>query len=251
MKKKKPVKFMQREAVVLTQELKDKCEARTKEIFELAKKLWKIKYVMPTITYDLKSLTCGMAHTGKNLLRFHPIFLAENPSDYLLETVPHEVAHLLVPLVGPILRKKHGWPEGKYHGHGNEWRAIMVAIGRGPKPGQTWKDVIKHAYDPSSIPITPRRKHGPRKPGGKKVGEIIAKIKTLKPDELEALKERLGLDMDGLMEMLMPPTPEEIAAQAESHELHMVLASKFPTKRGDSVSVAGWARNVILKKKVD
>lgn len=240
-KKKKKVEFLERETVVLTEELKKKCEDRVKETIALAKKLWKVQLPMPEIRYDLKSLCGGLAMPGVNRLRFHPIYLVENETDYITETVPHEVAHLIVRHVAPILRKKH--PElgdGKVRGHGKEWQMVMQALGRGPREGQTWKDVIKHQYDPSSIQLPARKKLGPRKPGGKAVGDIIAKIKGLKPEELEALKLRLGFEIDPEAE----PTEEDLLFHRDMINLVDVL-NNFNNVKGKALTPPGRACEVI------
>lgn len=239
---KKKIKFMEREAVVLTDELKKQCEDRVKETLALAKKLWKVKMAMPEIRYDLKSLCCGMAYPAMNLLRFHPIFLVENETDYIRETIPHEVAHLLVPIVGPILRQKHpNLGSGKIMSHGQEWRMIMEALDRGPKEGQNWKDVIKHVYDPSSIQLPVRKKHGPRKPGGRAVGEIIAKIKGLKEEELAALKSRLGFDIN----LEAEPSVEQLLFEKEFTKLIMVVEQYPDVRSANSYTPAGHAIDVI------
>jgi predicted SprT family Zn-dependent metalloprotease len=242
-KKKKQIKFMEREAVLLTDELKAKCEARVKETLDACNKKWKLKLGMPEIRYDLKTLTCGMAMPSLNVLRFHPVFLVENESDYILETIPHEVAHIATKHVAPILRKENpSLGNGKVMAHGQEWRIVMEFLDRGPKPGQTWKDVIKHVYDPSSIQLPVRKKHGPRKPGGRKVGEIIAKIGTLNEEEMEALKQRLGFDIS----LEAEPTVEQLMMEKEFRQLGELLSKKFPTIRSASVfSPCGHAVEVI------
>lgn len=223
MKKTKKVKFLEREAVVLTEELKKQVEARVKETLDACNKKWKLKLAMPEIRFDLKSLCAGIAMPGFNVLRFHPIYLVENETDYIRETVPHEVAHIVAKFVAPLLRKEDpSLGNGKLMSHGKEWRIVMEFLGRGPKDGQSWKDVIKHVYDPSSIHLPPRKKLGPRKPGGRKVGEIIAKIGTLKPDELEALKQRLGFEIGQHQ-----PSEQEIILNHEFSQLAKLVGTKF------------------------
>lgn len=259
-RQKKPVVFLKREHIVLTKELKAKVEARVKETIELAEKIWGFKLPMPDIRYDLKSRVAGMAYPAWNRLRFHPIFLVENERDYLTETVPHEVAHLLVPHIGPKIRaamiKAGKLPKAvadkKFMSHGNEWQAIMLGLKRGPRKDQTWKDVIKHVYNPSSIDMPVRKKHGPRQPGGRKVGEILLRIKGLNEEELEALRQRLGAGFEiKLGEKERPPTPQEIQAAKEHHELMQLLRGEYNHWRPhDVASYAGWANNVITHLEV-
>jgi predicted SprT family Zn-dependent metalloprotease len=244
MKKKaaKQINYLKREQVVLTPELKAEVEVEVKKAVDFANKVYKSDLAYPDIKWDLRSRVGGMAIYAFNRLRFHPVFAAENPKDYKKQTVWHEVAHL-------VARHVYKTPKNpkakKVMSHGEEWREVMVKFGRGPKPGESWDTVIKHIYNPASLALPERKKLGPRKPGGRKVGEIIARMKTLTPEEMDALKERLGMEIN--IAEPQPPSPLEIKAQAESGRLRELLLDHFThiqPPRG-TVSTAGWAMAVI------
>lgn len=240
---KKPVKYMKRENVVLTQDHKDRVLARLEEVQQKVKKLWGKDVPIPTVTYDLKGLVAGLAYAHQNKIRLHPIFLCENESDYIYDTVAHEYAHIIV-------HHTHTVPKGKKKimAHGAEWQDVMSKIGLGPKAGKSWADVIKHKYNPSSIEQKPKRKYGPRKPGGRTVGELMLKIKKLSAAELTALCNRLGVQMASGAAFAEPAplTDREIKAWQEERKLNNLLHEDFThLVPQNTVSTAGWAQHVI------
>ena len=243
----KKTKMLPSETVVLTPELKEQVNARITECIKMAKELWDVDVTFPIVRYDIKTHMGGLCYQTKHLIRLNPI-LVENVTDYIQETVAHEIAHLIVPYV--FKKPKEG--RAKILSHGPEWQEIMVGLKIGPKPGQTWKDVNKHKYDTSSIELPPRKKHGPRKPGGRKVGEILLKIGTLNEEEMAALVERLGVPIN-IVKVAEPViTPEDIIAVRESNQLRELLYNVFADIAPEKGTLAGWAICAIkdLKEKV-
>lgn len=233
-------KFLKREAIVLTKELKEEVNDRVMECLGAAKRIWGVTIEMPEIRFDIKTHLGGMAIPVMRRLRFNPIFLVENPQDYIRETVGHEVAHLIVP---HVYKKPIDPEQTKIMSHGKEWRVIMEGLGIGPKEGETWKDINKHVYDVSSIEIAPKKKHGPRKPGGRKVGEIMMRIDALSDEEREALSTRLGMAVNKSQSSAdRPLTKQELLAQKEGDALHSLLVNEFADiSQHNTVSLAGWA----------
>lgn len=73
----------------------------------------------PVIKYDLKGHTAGWA-IGGHTIRLNAALL-NNPryvDDMIEQTVPHEVAHIIV---------HQRWPRAK--GHGREWQHVMHRLG--------------------------------------------------------------------------------------------------------------------------
>lgn len=69
----------------------------------------------PEIRFDLTGKTAGQAERTGRFVRFNQVLLRENTEDFLAQTVPHEVAHVVVAQVyGPDTRP-----------HGREWKAVM------------------------------------------------------------------------------------------------------------------------------
>lgn len=247
----KKTPFIPRETVLLTKELKQKVEKQIRLCNARAKKLWNIDVEMPEVRYDLKRLVAGQAISRRtseghvHKLRLHPVFLVENVKDYIEETVTHEMAHIYCSILHPST------PTRRVESHGNEWKKIMVALGVGPKPGQDWKRVIQSFYNPASLDIPEKRKYGPRKPGGRKVGDILALIKKLNKEEVAALELRLGIsikDIDGAQVAPPPrkPTKRELLTEQEYHGLLEKLQSEYFDERpAKSVSIYGWAKHVI------
>lgn len=86
----------------------------------------------PKLLFDLKGTQiAGMALTGykspaqlEQWVRFHPDLMQRYPVRMIQQTVPHEIAHLVV-----------DWylPRGT-EPHGPEWMMVMVYFGRPPRP---------------------------------------------------------------------------------------------------------------------
>ncbi|QFU00591.1 hypothetical protein FIU83_02930 [Halomonas sp. THAF5a] len=70
----------------------------------------------PRVWLDLRGRSAGQAHFGRGGLRFNPVLLDENRLAFLVEVVPHEMAHWLV----------HHLEDGpRARPHGREWQTVM------------------------------------------------------------------------------------------------------------------------------
>jgi SprT protein len=81
------------------------------------------------ISFDLGGQTAGMAwwnSNGKFRIQFNPYLLEENFVDFINDTVPHEVAHLIANEFF-----KEMWPKGC--DHGSLWKFVMVKFGKNPE----------------------------------------------------------------------------------------------------------------------
>lgn len=67
----------------------------------------------PQIAFDLRGTRAGCA-SADGRIRLNPVLLRENPADFLVQTLPHEVAHWIV----------FRWRPGAAP-HGAEWRQVM------------------------------------------------------------------------------------------------------------------------------
>ena len=105
---------LQRQAVVLT-----------RQFLALAARLFGSALVAPSIRFDLRGQSAGQfRETGRGglLIRYNSLLLERHPQEFLSQTVPHEVAHLVVfNLLGPRVPP-----------HGHEWRAVMATFGARP-----------------------------------------------------------------------------------------------------------------------
>ena len=96
---------------------------------------------MVEIVFNLTGRTAGqMCPEGyQNLwgvkFRFHPVLLAENFEDYMVRTVPHEVAHH----IDWIMNGGRWVKRGRGSAHGNQWKGIMTRLG--------YENSRCHSYD--------------------------------------------------------------------------------------------------------
>jgi SprT protein len=65
---------------------------------------------------DLRGRSAGQAHFGRGGLRFNPVLYDENRETFLVEVVPHEMAHWLVHHLEDCHRARP---------HGCEWQVVM------------------------------------------------------------------------------------------------------------------------------
>lgn len=86
----------------------------------------RLRLPQPVVRFDLKGLAAGQAHTQprglrrrRDVIRLNPTLLARHPREMLEETVPHEVAHL-------VIGRRYGRRAAP---HGPEWRSLMAAFG--------------------------------------------------------------------------------------------------------------------------
>lgn len=95
-------------------------EARTRTL------LGRIERPRIEIRFDLRGKSAGQVRIclgGRSLIRYNLELLKRGGGDFLAETVPHEVAHVLAyQRHGPGIRP-----------HGPEWRRIMCALGAEPR----------------------------------------------------------------------------------------------------------------------
>ena len=167
--------------VLLSGELREKVEARVREVLELAKAKYKMEFQFPTIRYDIKSWMGGLAYPGKNLIRLNLILLVENEQEYIKHTVAHEVAHLVARKA--FTKRIDGKPK-RIMPHGPEWKDVMATFGI---PAD-----VKHSFDCSSI----ERNRSPRT-------SRVVKIRTGTVDRLLSRIAKLTIDqryelMDGI-----------------------------------------------------
>ena len=71
----------------------------------------------PTLRFDVRGKTAGMAYGQLNLIRLNPRLLEENPDIFFTEVIPHELCHLLA-------HRLHG----KVKPHGHEWKTLMRTL---------------------------------------------------------------------------------------------------------------------------
>ncbi|MDU0354933.1 SprT-like domain-containing protein [Paraglaciecola aquimarina] len=81
-------------------------------------------FILPKVHFTQKGKIAGSARLQTNELRFNPILLQDNLSNFLDEVVPHEVCHLLAFSLF-----------GKVRPHGKEWKTLMMQLFNLPGSG--------------------------------------------------------------------------------------------------------------------
>jgi SprT protein len=76
-------------------------------------------YVKPTVTFNLKGTTAGLAWPTKIKLNTELLHNPEHYEEMLLQTLPHEIAHCIV-----FQRYGH-----RAQAHGYEWKQVMRLFG--------------------------------------------------------------------------------------------------------------------------
>ncbi len=109
-----------------TYSMSEPLNTRVEDCFLQAESFFKRPFKRPTISLKLRGQKAGVAHLHENLLRFNPQLYRENSEDFLRQTVPHEVAHLIA----------HQLFGDRIQPHGEEWQLIMRGVYELPPKAQ-------------------------------------------------------------------------------------------------------------------
>lgn len=109
-------------------------QRRLRACIELAQAQFNRTFPMPTVTYNVRGLKAGVAYLQQNEIRLNPTLLAENAEHFIRETVPHELAHLIV-------YQQYG---RRAKPHGREWRFVMEEVFKLPAS-------VYHEYDTTAV----------------------------------------------------------------------------------------------------
>lgn len=96
----------------------EQLNSRVESCYQLAEDFFKRPFKRPVVSLKLRGQKAGVAHLHENLLRFNPQLYRENAEDFLKQTVPHEVAHLVA----------HQLFGDRIAPHGEEWQLIMRGV---------------------------------------------------------------------------------------------------------------------------
>lgn len=107
----------------------EQLQQQVETLYQLAEQRFSRHFPRPKVRLDLKGRSAGQAWLEKNELRFNLALLKRYPEDFIQQTVPHEVAHLLArELCGPRIRP-----------HGAEWKQLMTGLFKRPA-------TVRHQY---------------------------------------------------------------------------------------------------------
>ncbi|EMG2119173.1 hypothetical protein IPC1147_30870 [Pseudomonas aeruginosa] len=95
---------------------------KVRESISIAEKYFSREFRLDDLLFDLKGRAAGQfrycGRTGKWVIRINRLLLEANPDAVIVETVPHEVAHL-------VTRQVYGFEVAS---HGAEWRMVMTEV---------------------------------------------------------------------------------------------------------------------------
>lgn len=111
--------------------------AHSRALLRVAAQGLRIRTPDPLVLFDLRGRAAGQVRYGIRepwVIRYNPVLMRANAADFLVTTVPHEVAHL-------IAYAKYG---ARIRPHGPEWQSVMHLFGVVPERC--------HRYDLSDVP---------------------------------------------------------------------------------------------------
>lgn len=112
------------------------------EIYDRADQLYSRTFNRPFIKFKKRGKVAGTANYQSNTLNFNMVLFNENTDHFLIQTVTHEVSHLIAnTLYG-------GWKKVK--AHGIQWKSVMLKLGCTPDRC--------HSYDTSNSTVYQKAK---------------------------------------------------------------------------------------------
>ena len=111
---------------------------------ERAAAIYGRRFARPQLRFDLAGTCAGQycARDRERTIRYNPWIFQRHFEASLRETVPHEVAHLVVDSL---------WGLGRVRPHGPEWRSVMRAF---DAPARACAD-----FDLSGLPLRRQQRH--------------------------------------------------------------------------------------------
>jgi predicted SprT family Zn-dependent metalloprotease len=157
--------------LLLSAELRAKVDAVVEQSFCACEKHYKQKFNRPEIRYNIRNTNGGEAWHQQNLIRLNLTFLVENEEDFLEQTVPHEVAHLVAHAVydsKPMNGKK-------VRPHGPEWKEVCGVLGIKPR--------VKHTYNLTSLDLVRVKRVRATKTTKGKLLDLVKRLGKLEENE--------------------------------------------------------------------
>ena len=115
----------------VTAALHTRVEAKVAQVIQSLELHYNRKFATPAVDYKLRGVVAGRALCGKNIVRFQPALLAANESEYMKETIAHEVCHLIDYELNPNnFVRRYG---RKRSLHGPTWQRLMRVTGHTPE----------------------------------------------------------------------------------------------------------------------
>lgn len=101
-----------------TDSLESLVRATVESCFRRAEMHFQRRFERPSLAFNLRGMAAAVAYPARNAIRINHHLLEQNSEDFLRNTVPHEVSHLLA-------YRLHG---RRIRPHGTEWATIMRGV---------------------------------------------------------------------------------------------------------------------------
>lgn len=116
--------------------IKARIERKLLDCIKVAETHYRQTFKYPTVSYNLRGRTAGVAKCNRWEVDFNSVLLMENVDDFIERTVPHEMAHLVDYKLHPenfkstVTRTRSGRiRRTKRDIHGMTWKCIMMLFG--------------------------------------------------------------------------------------------------------------------------
>lgn len=109
---------------MIEREIQELANQKVYEVYALAEQKFHRSFARPKIVWDLKGRTAGIAryfglNDHRNAIRLNFDVLNANVEDFINDTIPHEVSHMIVfDIYGTNIKP-----------HGCEWKRIATELG--------------------------------------------------------------------------------------------------------------------------
>ena len=80
---------------------------------------------MPHVSFDLRGTTGGMAYPGRWEINLNAALMVDNWDHYMSDTIPHEVAHLVVHRLWGTETRRTRTGKVQRISHGDKWKSVM------------------------------------------------------------------------------------------------------------------------------
>lgn len=118
---------------MLSNQEKSQVNARVNHFIDRANALYGRKMPYPAVTFDVKGTCGGTANGSQWKVSFNAILLKENWEEYMNDTIPHEVAHLVVYELYGVEYRRTRTGRVQRISHGPRWKGVMRDFGCEPK----------------------------------------------------------------------------------------------------------------------
>lgn len=211
--------------------LKQQVLKKLDDLVLAANKLFNRSFTPPKVKFYLKGTTAGKADLLNNIVILNHILLVENPDDFLEDTVPHELAHLLT--FAMFGRKAKA--------HGKEWKSVMRALGVEPTRCHSL-DVSnvgnRHSYRCAckSHQLSTQR-HNKIRRGASYICKSCGHVLVLESSGKQPFKPSA-----------IPPSPKPVSKP--SYSKPTVISRPSPAARAPSDAMLKYAKDLAAKHKI-